>query len=142
MASISLTPITLTDATLLIGADEYAAAADRVEFTPQVEIAYLDPPMSSPTTSQPVVRTVRWSCQVEYAQDVLTTDSLTRYLLSHIGERRSIVFAPHPGTGQPVVTADVLVIPGRIGGSADDGVLTATTELPLFGSPVLAAAGA
>lgn len=140
MAAIGLAPITLTDATLLIGADDYAVAVDRVEFVPQVDYGFLDPPMGSAGAGDPIVRSSRWTCQVGYAQDLLTTDSMTRYLLGHIGERRAVVFMPHPGSGQPLVGADVLIIPGRIGGAADDGTLTAVTELPLFGSPVIAAA--
>jgi hypothetical protein len=132
VTTVDLTPITLRAATLQVGADDFTAAVDQVTFVPDPTFEWLTPPMRTGVAA-PVFKGVSWTCVLGHAQD-LTPGSLTRYLLAHVGERRTVLFTPQPGSGQPVVTADVLVMPGQVGGDTE-GPLTAEATLPVVGAP-------
>ena len=131
MAVVPLTtPYSLKNATLSIAADEYTAAVTQVEF--------------SPSTATSTVRTIdgvahkdqstaEWNCTIGFIQD-LDPSGLLRYLLDHDGESKSVSFVPE--SGGPTITADLVVSPGAIGGTAGAdlavGSVTLVSSKPVF----------
>jgi hypothetical protein len=68
-------------------------------------------------------------CNLEYAQDRATPESLSNYLLAHVGEEVAAVFVPEAGSGMPSFTATLTVVPGQIGGAVDQ-VAVSSVSLP------------
>lgn len=131
MAVIALTnPYSLKAATLSIAADDYTAAVSQVEFSPS----------TSSSTWRSIGGTVRreqsvaeWSCTIGLAQDLAPT-GLLRYLLDNEGETKTAVFTPK--AGGPTVTADLIISPASIGGTAGADMATASVTLAVDGKPV------
>ena len=128
MATVGLQPITLRDATLTVGEDDFTAAVEKVLITPEARWTWAER-LRGPDF--PVREGVRWTCTLGFAQD-LTPGSLTRYLLEHVGQTRTVLFTPQAG-GESVL-AQVMVMPGRVGGDPY-GTLTSEAVLPMFGAP-------
>ncbi len=124
MAVVALTtPYSLKNATLSIEADDYTAAVTQVEFTP--------------STATSTVRTIdgvahkdqstsEWTCTIGFIQD-LDPSGLLRYLLDNDGETKSVVFTPT--TAGPSISADLVVSPGAIGGTAGADLAVASVTL-------------
>lgn len=114
MATIAVKPIVLKNVQLTLGANDYRRHVSAVEFVP---------------TAQPVIwkglggnthtdiGTASWVCNLSFAQDWETEDSLSAFLFENEGETIAAVFEPvDGGTG---FTANLTITPGSIGGSVD-----------------------
>lgn len=131
MDAIDLRPIGLRDAQLVVDGDDYTAGINEVSFDPSVEWDFV------PTFAgafAPRMVGVAWTVTLGMAQDFETAESLTLWLVANAGQRRTVTFAPRDGAA--TVTADVLVMPGRLGGPSAE-LLTSSVQLPLFGQPVI-----
>jgi hypothetical protein len=82
-----------------------------------------------------------WVCNISYAQDWASVNSLSQYLLANEGKSVVVKFIPQSAsTGTvPTFTATVFITPGSIGGAVD-GVATASVSLGVVGKPVLTVA--
>ena len=78
-----------------------------------------------------------WTCQIDYAQDWVSTQSLSRFLLEHAGETVTAVFRPQTPNGGPTFTLELNIAPGAAGGTVDQ-VATASVTLGVNGTPVAA----
>lgn len=134
MTVVGLAPISLKDAVLTVDGDDFTASVSEVSFVPEVDYEWL--PLGFGGVQAPVPSGTRWVVMVSYAQDFDTTDGFTRYLYANAGQVRSLTFTPKDGATS-AVSGDVLIVPGKLGGSATDATLTAQVVLPLHGSPVL-----
>lgn len=135
MSTIGLQVVSLRQAVLTVAADDYTAAVNEVTLVPEVLFDWAWAfGRRNPT---PVAGGIRWTATIGYAQDFTTPDALAIYLVEHAAQRKTITFTPV--TGGRTITADVMVIPGQLGGPSGE-ILTATTVLPLYGEPVLSEA--
>lgn len=134
MATVPLTsPFALKSATLSIASDDYTAAVTQVEFTPSVA-------SSTVRTIDGIAHkdqsTAEWSCTIGFVQD-LDEYGLLRYLLDNDGLNKTVTFVPE--SGGPSITADLVVSPGTIGGTAGADLAVATVTLvstkPVFTDP-------
>jgi len=138
MATIAVKPIFLRDVVLTIAANDYQAHVSTVEFAPSGNIVTWQGLTPESVFSFAVPAT--WTCNLSYAQDWETPDSLSRYLFEHEGE--TVVARFEPTAGGPAFTADIILVPGTIGGAVS-AVGTASVTLGVEGRPeLLPAAGA
>lgn len=130
MAQIDIDPIILTNVKLKIGDDNYEKHVSRVEFTPSAQTVT----WKGLTPSAVYSKTTRatWTCNLEYAQDWETVDSLSQYLHDNEGEEVSATFEPEDGGASWAAT--LLITPGAIGGVVD-AVPTASVTLGVSGKP-------
>lgn len=135
MSTIGLQVVSLREAVLTIAADDYTAAVNEVTLVPEVLFTWSQ--SLGQRTATPVPVGVRWTLTIGYAQDFTTADALAIYLVEHAAQRKTITFTPV--SGGRTITADVMVIPGQLGGPSGE-ILTATAVLPLFGEPVISEA--
>jgi len=135
MAAIAIQPYVMKRAIFTVDADDYSAHISDVVFTPTTSSltwssigggSFSD--ASSPT----------WTCQTGYAQDWVTPDSYSIYLLEHAGETVAATFAPD-GEDGPTFEVNLIINAGPIGGAANE-VQVGTVQLGVVGEPVLAAA--
>ncbi len=130
MAAITVSPFVLKDATLLIAADNYEAHVSAVEFVPSASaITWKGLTPSSVYTD---VGSATWVCNLTFAQDWTTTNSLSRYLFDNEGE--SVVCEFVPAAGGAGFSATLVLTPGSIGGAVDS-VAVATVSLGVQGRP-------
>jgi hypothetical protein len=141
MAQVVTTPIVLKDARFLVALDSYESAVSGVTFTPSSSTVSWKG--LTPTSLFTGASTATWTCELAYAQDWSTPESLSRYLLEHEGETIEAVFVPQMSTEDdvPTFTASIIISPGAIGGTVDS-VATATVTLGVVGRPVLSVAPA
>lgn len=134
MAQIAVAPFVLKDVIFTVGTDSYEAHVSSVKFTPQLNLVTwkgLTPSSAFSDSTVPV-----WSCQLTYAQDWTTTNSLAQYLMTNAGQQKAVVFKPQGTlTGKPSFAATVICVPGDIGGDVDT-VQVATVTLGVIGAPV------
>lgn len=121
----------MKDATLTVAGDDYAAAVRSVTFTPSAQF-HTNRDLAGRYHSR--LLAVAWSCRLGLLQD-LTASSLHRYLLAHAGDAVTATFTPKAGGVS--VTAELVLAPADIGGTATD-MLTADVDLPVNGSPTVA----
>ena len=135
MAKIGIAPIVLKDALLKIGADNYEANVSAVEFVPSASSV----PWKglTPTASFTDMGSATWVCNLTFAQDWETTNSLSQYLLDHEGEQVEVEF--RPVSGGAGFAATLVLTPGSIGGSVDS-VAVSSVSLGVQGKPVRAGA--
>ena len=131
MTQIPVEPIILKDVVLTLGTDTYEKHVSQVEFTPAASIVNWKG--LSPASVFAFPTAAVWSCTLAYAQDWKTTDSLSRYLYDNEGEQVAASFKPVSGSGG-TWSADLLIIPGAIGGTVDQ-VAVATVTLGVLGRP-------
>lgn len=133
MATIAVNPFLMGDCTLTVELDNYEAHVSTVEFAPTSQ------PVTwkglTPTAVFSFGTNATWVCNLGFAQDWATADSLSRYLFEHEGEEIDVVFAPK--AGGPTVSATLIVTPGSIGGAVD-AVAVSTVALGCKGKPTLA----
>ncbi|MCS5513996.1 hypothetical protein NY537_14730 [Curtobacterium flaccumfaciens pv. betae] len=137
MAAIAVAPFMMSDATFKVAADNYETSVSSVEFAPtsgQATWKGLTPDAVFTFAQSPT-----WVCNVGYAQDWENEDSLSRYLFDHSGETISVAFAPVKGGA--TIYADVIVVPGSIGGAVD-AVAASTVALGVVGKPSFTAPSA
>lgn len=75
-----------------------------------------------------------WVCNVSYAQDWSTPESLSRFLFDNEGKTIPCTFEPVNGIGTRWA-ADLVIVPGSIGGTVD-AVGIGTVALGVQGRPV------
>lgn len=131
MAIIALTnPYALKNATLSIETDDYTAAVTQVEFSPSVATSTV---RTIDGVAHKDQSTSEWNCTIGFIQD-LDPSGLLRYMLDHDGESKSVSFVPE--SGGPTITADLVVSPGAIGGTAGAdlavGSVTLVSSKPVF----------
>jgi hypothetical protein len=132
MATIAVAPITLTNALLTLGLDGYQKHVSAVELVPTATSTTwkgLEPTAVFTNTGR-----ATWVCNLAFAQDWETPDSLSQYLLEHEGEIVAAVFEPEAGGAG--FTANLVITPGSIGGAVDTTAV-ATVSLGVQGRPVL-----
>lgn len=135
MPDIALEPILLSDVLLTLGANDYQGSVSKVELAPSSSIVNWKGMTPSASYSFPTSST--WQCNLEYAQDWETTNSLSRYLHDHEGETVAATFEPKNGGAS--FTATLVIVPGTIGGAVDT-VAVATVSLGVQGKPAYVAA--
>lgn len=131
MASIAVNPFVLKDVVFEVGADDYAAHVSQVEFTP--EASTITWKGLTPDATFTDVASATWTCTISYVQDWSAT-GLSRYLYEHEGDTVAVEFTPV--NGGPAFTADVIIVPGAIGGSVDSFAAGSVT-LGVQGRPLL-----
>jgi hypothetical protein len=141
MVAVPVAPFVLKDATFMVGADNYEAHVSQVEFAPSVQTLTwqgLTPSAAFSDSSSP-----SWSATIAYAQDWITPDSFSQYLIEHQGETIAATFTTNDGAGSWAV--NLIITPGAVGGTVNAyAVATVTLGIsgqPLF-TPVVVAAAA
>jgi hypothetical protein len=135
MAVIPLTGYySLKNAILTIATDDYTAAISQIQFDPSVSPTVWRGIGGNVIKDTPVAD---WTATLAHAQDT-ANGSLTRYLLANAGQTKAVVFTPV--NGGPAVSANVIIVPSTLGGTADGNLAQATVQLPVVGTPVFAAA--
>ncbi|WP_349902606.1 hypothetical protein [Parafrigoribacterium humi] len=134
MAQIAVNPFLMKDCLLTVAASDYAKHVSAVEFVPTSSVATWKG--LTPDSVFSFGSNATWVCNLTYAQDWSTADSLSRYLYDHEGEEIEVVF--EPVAGGPSVTATLIITPGSIGGAVDS-VAVSTVGLGVKGKPVLEA---
>lgn len=132
MASIAVTPIILKNVLLSFAADSYEKHVSSVEFVPSA--ATVTWKGLHPDSVFTDVSKATWSCNLTFAQDWETANSLSKYLFENEGETVAATFEPVAGGAG--FTATLLITPGSIGGSVDS-IAVATVTLGVQGRPVL-----
>jgi len=124
MVQIAVAPLVLKDVVLTLGTDTYEKHVDQVIFTPTAsKISWTGLGGNTHTD----VSMATWTCDLRYAQDWETDDSLSQYLLANEGASIAAVFKPKSATG-PTFTATLAITPGAIGGAVS-AYATATVSL-------------
>jgi len=130
MATIGIAPIVLKDVTLKIGADNYEANVSSVEFVPTAStVTWKGLTPSAQFTS---IGNATWVCNLAYAQDWETVNSLSQYLLDNEGE--AVVADFYPEDGGQGFRATIVLTPGAIGGTVDT-VAVGSVSLGVQGKP-------
>lgn len=122
-------PYALKAATFKIGADEYTAAVSQVQFDPSPSSSTWRGIGGNVLTNQSIAT---WNAVLGFAQD-LAPDGLARYLHEHEGETATVEFLPL--ADGPTITADLIITPGTIGGTAGADYVTASVTMPVQGRP-------
>lgn len=140
MAQIAVAPRVFKNYTLKIGAGagapSYEKHVSEVTLIPSSSVvtwkgAHPDAQHSEGTTAT-------WVCQLAYAQDWNTPESLSIYLMNNEGTSVEAEFGPTGEANGPKFKVTLLVSPGSIGG-AIDAVGVATVSLGVSGRPVFTA---
>lgn len=134
MAQIAVSPFIMRDCVLSVALDSYEKHVSAVEFVPSASIVNWKG--LTPTAAFSFGSNATWVCNLSYAQDWATANSLSRYLFENEGEEIAVTF--EPVAGGPAVTASLIVAPGSIGG-AIDSVAVSTVSLGVNGKPAVAA---
>ncbi|WP_024357801.1 hypothetical protein [Leucobacter chironomi] len=132
MTQIAVNPFQLTDCLFTVESDNYEAHVSKVEFVPTSTSAQFKG--MTPSAAYTFAGTPTWVCNLTFAQDWNTPDSLSRYLFEHTGESIDVTFEPQKGG--PAITATLTAQPGSIGGDVD-AVATSSVALGVVGKPVL-----
>ena len=132
MAQIGVQPIQLKNALFTVETDSYEKHVSAVEFVPSSNLVTWKG--LHPTSVFTFGSTATWQCNLTFAQDWETPDSLSQYLFENDGEEIDVVFEPvNGGAG---FSATLIVTPGSIGGALDS-VAVSTFTLGVKGKPVL-----
>jgi len=139
MAIIAAAPLVLKDSVFAVAADQYQAHVSTVEFVPAA--GTVNWKGLTPTAVFTGVTSATWTCNLSFAQDWSTTNSLSKYLFDNEGKTVVVKFLPQTVTTgtTPTWTATVYVTPGSIGGAVDS-VAVASVTLAVVGKPVLTTA--
>ena len=135
MPEIAVQPIVLRDMLLTIEENDYQKGVSVVEFSPSTSLVTWQGGTPDSTFTFPGA--TAWNCNITYAQDWDTDDSLSRYLLENEGETVDVVFAPV--NGGPSFKARIVIVPGGIGGAVS-AISTASVTLGVQGKPEYVAA--
>lgn len=131
MAVVPLTsPYVMQEATLEIDVDDFTEAVSEVTFTPSATVSTW---RGIGGNVRRASATAEWTLTLGHAQDLAPT-GLTRYLLDHEGETKTVTLTPL--TAGPSITADVIISPATIGGSAGSELTPGTVTLAVDGKPV------
>lgn len=141
MAEIPVKPFMMQDAVLKFAADDFAAACSQIALVPSSSVVVFKG-LKRNSSSFPTTAT--WVCNLTYAQDWETAQSLARYLHDHEGETIEAQVLPqtavpdpdNPGSTIPGIgfAVQIIVAPGQIGGNVDQ-VASSTVSLGVDGRP-------
>ena len=126
MATLDVKPLFLKEVELTIGdgtPDDFRKHVSGVTFTPSSSQQSWTG-LGQNTVTESTEPT--WTCQLDYAQDWESTNSLSRYLFENSGETVPMSFRPKSGVG-PSFTANVSIVPGAIGGQVNAYAGTSVT---------------
>lgn len=128
MAQINVAPVVFKNYGLKIATDNYEKHVNEVTLTPTTPTAVFKGAAAGQVSTD--AGTTEWELTLGYAQDWATTNSLSAYLLSNTGTKKSIDFYPlATGTG-PKFVVSALIVPGDIGGKVDEmGMATVTLKI-------------
>lgn len=135
MATIDVKPLVLKDVLLKIGDDNYEKHVSAVRFVPSsstIQWSGLTPDAVFTDATVPT-----WTCELEFAQDWETYDSLSRYLFEEMGTTKAVEFIPVKGSGNLKVTANLTIVPGSIGGAVNEYATDSVTlgsDKPVLGT--------
>jgi hypothetical protein len=130
MPLLAIEPLFLSESTLTIGLNDYAAHISGAMFVPSSSaVTFKGLKAGASFTRQ---TTPTWALTLNYAQDWESAASLSQYLLENSGDTVEMTLAPIDG-GQ-AFTATVTVTPGNIGGEIDTFATTSVT-LGVLGQP-------
>ena len=132
MAQIAVQPITLKNVLLTLGVNSFEKHVSSVEFVPSA--ASTTWKGLTPDSIFTDVQTATWVCNLGFAQDWATVDSLSAYLFGNEGETIAATFQPVAGGAG--FTANLVITPGSIGGTVDSTAVS-TVSLGCQGKPVL-----
>lgn len=132
MPTIAVKPFQLSDCLLTVESDNYEAHVSTVEFVPSSTSAQFKG--LTPAAVFTFAGSPTWLCNLTFAQDWATPDSLSRYLFENVGEEIDVTFEPIKGG--PAITAKLIAQPGSIGGAVD-AVAVSTVALGVVGAPTL-----
>lgn len=134
MAVVPLTaPYPLKTSVLSIATDDYTAAVSQAQFDPTVATTRWTGVGGNKVSQTGIPE---WMLTLGLAQDT-ANGSLTRYLLANAGLTKACVFTPV--AGGPAVSANIIIVPPTLGGTADGNLATASVQMPVDGQPVFAA---
>lgn len=131
MAAIAVSPFLLKDVLFSVATDSYEKHVSQVEFVPTSSTVTWKG--LTPTSVFSFGTNATWVCNLTFAQDWDTTNSLARYLFDHEGDEIDVTFEPVAGGSG--FTATLIVAPGSIGGTVD-AVAVSTVSLGVMGKPV------
>jgi hypothetical protein len=134
MTDIAVKPRVFKNYKLQLGDDNYEAHVSGVTFTPSASVQTWT---GADGESHSDTSVATWVCQLDYAQDWETDESLSIFLLNHEGEH--IVTKFFPLDAGPNITATIIITPGAIGGAVGS-YGTASVSCGVDGKPVFAAA--
>lgn len=138
MPPIVLKPIVLNNITLLIGTDNYEASVNKarlVPTTPVVKWKGMTPGSTVNLAGEP-----EWVLELGFAQDHETANSMSQYLLTNVGQEKTIALKPQKGTvATATYTVKALILPGPVGGDLDTTAV-GDVSLPVNGQPVRSSA--
>ena len=125
-------PLFLADCIVTLGANDYQAAVSSAAFTPAA------PPVATfkgltPAAVYRRAGQAEWTMDLTYVQDPDSETSLSNYLHDNEGAVVPAVFEPN--NGESSWSADIVVVPGAIGGAVENWGTT-TVSLPVDGRPV------
>lgn len=123
MTAVPAAPFVVKDALVQFGTDSYEAAITTAKFTPNVSVQTATAMAPAATYTDQAAPT--WTLQLEWLQDWATSGNLGKYLLDNVGEVVTCTFEPIAGGA--TVTADVVLSPGDIGGTAGSFATGAAT---------------
>lgn len=133
MSTIPLArPYALKAARFNIDADEFTAAVSQVQFDPSVPRSEWRGIGGTTLVNQGVAT---WTATIGFAQD-LDPAGLLRYLHENEGQTVPVEFIPLEAG--PTITAEVVLAPGSIGGSAGPDTTTSSVQLGCVGKPQFA----
>lgn len=130
MPQIAVKPRVFKNYLLKIGADTYEKHVSTVELVPSASVQTWKG--GTPDAVFTDTTNATWQCNLGYAQDWETPNSLSVYLLNNEGKTVEAEFSPL-GSG-PKFTASIIITPGTIGG-AIDAFGTASVTLGVNGKP-------
>lgn len=134
MAAITPAPFSMKNCLLTVESDSYEKQVSAVEFVPTSSIINWKGLTPGAVFSDTTAAT--WVCNLSYAQDWATANSLSRYLHENEGEEIDVTFEPIKDG--PSISATLFVTPGSIGGQVDS-VAEATVTLGCKAKPTLEA---
>lgn len=118
--------------TILIGTDGYKAAIESAVLTPTTPTEVFRDIGGGITTA---AGAPEWDLTLNFAQDLKTTNSLSQYLITNAGTKKTIVFTPL-ATGK-AFTVSALIVPGPVGGAANT-IAKSSVKLLVDGQPTIA----
>lgn len=139
MTVLDVQPLILKDVELILEAagDDYRKHVSGVTFTPSSSTTTWTG-LGLNTHTDAAIPT--WVCQLDYVQDWLSADSLSRFLFEHEGETIPATFRPTAGVG-PSFSANLTIISGAIGGQVNAYATTTVSlgsDKPVLAPPVVA----
>lgn len=129
---IDVNPLYLSDIVFATADDSFEKAISSVTFTPSSKNATFQGGTPDATFTYPGPTT--WTCDLEFAQDWDTANSLSLFLFNNQGETIAVTFTPK--TGGASIAATLIVTPGSIGGNIGS-VSTSKVSLGVQGKPTI-----